>query len=71
MRKYNFKYSKLIKKDSLEKIKSRILYKIFYKIFFYASKIHKEIPGDIAYWTGYKIAESYYENSSDKKRTLK
>jgi hypothetical protein len=31
----------------------------------------KNRPADLGYWMGYKIAESYYKNASDKKQAVK
>ena len=37
----------------------------------YNGSTSKELPGDLGYRIGYKIAESFYENSADKNEAVK
>lgn len=37
----------------------------------YAGSGKGDRPADLGYWMGYKIAEAYYQNTSDKKRAIK
>lgn len=57
-------------KQLWQELKSQLCTKDLSNWLFNGSK-SKDRPGDLGYRIGYKIAESYYENSTDKQQTIK